>query len=95
MPAAEPKAEFGGQLAAAVTLAAEPQDLAEIAPPADLADLLGSSSLWKLQEAPQSPFEELQEHRAQSGAAAGGPYKPQWATPVLALSTCIMQTAIV
>ena len=66
MPAAEPEAEPGGPPAAAVTPAAEPQDLAEIAPPADLADLLGSSSLWKLQEAPQSPFEELQEHRAHS-----------------------------
>ena len=76
MPAAEPEAEPDGQPAAAVTPAAEHGDLAEIAPPADLANLLGSSSFWKLQQAPQSPFEELQGYRAQPGAAVGGPDKP-------------------
>ena len=87
MPAAEPEpeAEPDGQPAVAVTPSAEHEDLAEIAPPADLADLLGSSSFWKLQQAPQSPFEELQEYRAQPGAAAGGPDTPYRATTFVAL----------
>ena len=79
MPAAEPEAEPGGQ-----PVAAEHEVLAEIANPADLADLLGSSSFWKLQQAPQSPFEELQGYRAQHGAAVGEPDKSQKTTPFVA-----------
>eukprot|EP00891_Asterochloris_glomerata_P002804 jgi/Astpho2/2804/fgenesh1_pg.00050_%23_87_t len=69
-PAAEPEAEPDGQPAAAVAPATEHEDLAETATPADLADLLGSSSSWK--QAPQSPFEELQGYKAQPAAAVGG-----------------------
>ena len=68
-PAAEPEAEPDGQPAAAVAPATEHEDLAETATPADLADLLGSSSSWK--QAPQSPFEELQGYKAQPAAAVG------------------------